>query len=398
MSEKWSPQFVFASCQHGAEVIVKNDVARLQPELRLAFSRPGFVTFKLPEGLTDWQSALPRSPFARVSGHSLGKVRGETASVTAEAVWQLPDVRAFLAEQTPVDLHVWQRDSSTPGKRGFEPGVTLLAEEVRRLLGEASPLETLREGVSTPARVSPRNRWVLDVVLVEPNEWWIGCHRTDQRTACWPGGVPRIEGPDDMVSRAYLKMSESLEWSALPLARGDTCVELGCAPGGAAQRLLESGLQVIGVDPAEVDEVVLAHPSFRHLQKRAGDVQRKEFAGAKWLFSDVNATPEYVLTAAEEIVTHGSSSIRGMILTLKLTNWELAGELPEFVERVKSWGYRDVRLRQLAFNAQEVCLVALRSRGQRRMQRRNRTSKKASSKQTHRVDSPHTELHGPRGK
>jgi hypothetical protein len=36
---------------------------------------------------------------------------------------------------------------------------------------------------------------------------------------------------------------------------------------------------------------------------------------------------------------------------------------------VQSWGYKDVRLRQLAFNRQEICLAALRSRGQRRMLR-----------------------------
>ncbi|MEQ8210944.1 MAG: hypothetical protein RH917_14045 [Lacipirellulaceae bacterium] len=390
MSNGWFPKFVFASCQYGAEVVIKNDVTKRQPELRLAFSRPGFITFKLPEGLIDWQSALPSSPFVRGSGFSLGKVSGETASAAAEAVWELPDLQEFLRTQTPVDIHVWQRDAATPGKRGFEPGVTALSEEVRCLLGETTPVEPLREKANSQATVSPRNRWVLDIVLVEPNEWWIGCHRTDKRADCWPGGVPDIELPDDAASRAYLKMAESLEWSALPISRGDKCVEIGCAPGGAAQRLLESGLQVVGVDPAEVAESVLKHPAFRHLQRRAIDVQRKEFSNSKWLFSDINATPAYTLDAVEAIVTHASSSVRGMILTLKLTNWELAEELSEVVKRVKSWGYRDVRLRQLAFNGKEVCLVALRSRGQRRLRRRRTTGKR------HRVDGPHSTVRGPK--
>jgi hypothetical protein len=58
-----------------------------------------------------------------------------------------------------------------------------------------------------------------------------------------------------------------------------------------------------------------------------------------------------------------------MILTLKLAEWSLVDELPACVERVKSWGYKDVRLRQLAFNRQEICLAALRSRAQRRIVR-----------------------------
>jgi len=32
--------------------------------------------------------------------------------------------------------------------------------------------------------------------------------------------------------------------------------------------------------------------------------------------------------------------------------------LPAFHKRVRSWGYEHVRARQLAFNRQEVCVVA----------------------------------------
>ena len=52
-------------------------------------------------------------------------------------------------------------------------------------------------------------------------------------------------------------------------------------------------------------------------------------------------------------------SIRGMLLTLKLFEWQLAEELPEYVERVRRWGYNVVQVRQLQHNRQEVCLAAL---------------------------------------
>ena len=51
-------------------------------------------------------------------------------------------------------------------------------------------------------------------------------------------------------------MAEALEWSGLPLERGQTVVELGCSPGGASQALFAQGLKVIGIDPAEVDPVI----------------------------------------------------------------------------------------------------------------------------------------------
>ena len=47
-----------------------------------------------------------------------------------------------------------------------------------------------------------------------------------------------------------------MAWSDLPLEPDDECVEIGCAPGGASQALLERGLFVTGIDPADVDPVV----------------------------------------------------------------------------------------------------------------------------------------------
>jgi 23S rRNA (cytidine2498-2'-O)-methyltransferase len=83
----------------------------------------------------------------------------------------------------------------------------------------------------------------------------------------------------------------------------------------------------------------------------------------------MNVAPSYTLDAVESVVTHKDLSIRGLILTLKLADWSLVDDLPACVERVQAWGYKDVRLRQLAFNRQEICLAALRSRAQRRVLR-----------------------------
>jgi len=52
-------------------------------------------------------------------------------------------------------------------------------------------------------------------------------------------------------------------------------------------------------------------------------------------------------------------NVRGMLLTLKLFEWKLAGTLPEYVERVLNWGFNIVHARQLQHNRQEVCVAAL---------------------------------------
>jgi 23S rRNA (cytidine2498-2'-O)-methyltransferase len=178
--------------------------------------------------------------------------------------------------------------------------------------------------------------------------------------------------PEHAVSRAYVKMEEALQWSDLPLAADDECVEIGCAPGGASQALLDRGLFVTGIDPADVDPAVLAHPRFRHLKKRGKDVRLKEFEGVRWLVADMNIAPEATLDEVESIVTHPGLAFRGLLLTLKFSDWTASSRLPQLAARVARWGFRDVRTRQLVTGGQEVCLVALRRKALRRLGRKLR--------------------------
>jgi len=182
----------------------------------------------------------------------------------------------------------------------------------------------------------------------------------------WPGGVPKIELPDEAVSRAYLKTAEGLLWSRLPIKPGDRCVEIGSAPGGSCQALLERGLHVTGIDPAVMDPAVLQHPNFTHIRARPTSLKRSEFQGTRWLTADLNVAPVQTLDAVEHIVNNRDVRVRGMLLTLKLPEWSLADQIPAYLQRVRSWGYHYVNARQLAFDRQEICVAALRARELRR--------------------------------
>lgn len=223
--------------------------------------------------------------------------------------------------------------------------------------GSGAAIEASELLVNQPAA---RGQLVLDVVLVEQNEWWVGLHRTHSIVSGWPGGMYLADLPPDAVSRAYLKIEEALAWSQLPIRPGDHVVEIGCAPGGASQALLAHGLKVTGIDPAEVEPAVLAHPRFTHLRMRGADVRRRQFSDVKWLTADMNVAPSYTLTTVEEIVTHPSVNISGLIMTLKLLDWHLAAEIPTYLDRVRSWGYAHVAARQLAHDRQEICVAAWR--------------------------------------
>ena len=316
-------QFVFMTCQPGAETALKQEVARTMPAWRPAFSRPGFLTFKVAEGppVDDKALAERNWTFAHSCGISLGKVVGAQLSEMVGQVWQLAEVLAAADSKTPIDIHVWQREAAWMWMRARSLSRRcVLRSKPHCVWPRRSVLDIERE-VPALRRAAPRNSRVLDVVVVEPGEWWIGYHQAVRRSERWPGGVIPVRLPEHAVSRAYMKMEEALQWSDLPVAREDECVEIGCAPGGASQALLDRGMFVTGIDPAEVDPAVVKHPRFRHLRKRGSDVRRHEFLGVRWLAADMNIAPGDTLDEVESIVKSPQSSIRGLVLTLKLSDW-----------------------------------------------------------------------------
>jgi 23S rRNA (cytidine2498-2'-O)-methyltransferase len=346
--------FLLVTCQIGAEAALKAELARLQPDFRFAYSRPGFLTFKVPPDrrlAPDWSLD---SVFARAHAFSLGKVTGTDIEALATETWRL------LGERPVECVHAWARDLTPPGEHGYEPTVTAEAVAAGKAIVRLAPHpDRLAAGAGDPQRSAKRGENVLDCVLVEPSEWWIGYHRAGETPSRWPGGIMPLTLPANAVSRAWLKMEEALRWSELPIPVGARVVEIGSAPGGSSQALLARGFEVTGVDPAEMHADVLGHPRFHHLRKRSTHVRRREFRKMRWLTADMNVAPQYTLDAVESIVTHAEVSIRGMILTLKLFEWELAAQIPAYLDRIRSWGYNQVRARQLVHNRQEICVAAL---------------------------------------
>jgi len=337
--------FIAFTCQRGAEPALKRELAAHCPAWRLAYSRPGFLTFKLPANrgaVNLWNLPLV---FARWRGVALGNVQGGDESALAAAAWER------IAEQKLDGLHVFAPDAAAVGYRGYVPGpndATLAAAEALRKAAPGKPVEN----ATRPGQA------VLDCVVLKRDEWWLGWHPIGPLETSWPGGVPPIALPEQAVSRAWLKMTEALLWSGFSPSPRRRWVEIGCAPGGAAEALLDRGLRVTGIDPAAVDPRVAEHPRFTWVQKKAQQVRRRFFRPFHYLVADMNVAPRYTLDSVEAIVTHPEVNVRGLLLTLKLTDWQLADELPEYCARISNWGYASVRVRQLAFNRQEVCVAA----------------------------------------
>ena len=82
--------------------------------------------------------------------------------------------------------------------------------------------------------------------------------------------------------------------------------------------------------------------------------------------ADMNVAPQTTLETVEALVTHPTVNVQGLLLTLKLLDWEMAEHIQEYLSRIRSWGYSHVRAKQLAFNRQEICVAALRRTREKR--------------------------------
>ncbi len=407
--------FIFTTSQIGAEPIIKQELALQFPDSRLAFSRPGLLTFKLPDesiqALESGKTAL-RSVFARTWGFSIGSLRGETVEELLPALWEMTGDLRFDR------IHVFGRDLHKIGDYKFEPRLTEEAYALSRTLSEAYPHNSLKsKDQREPAR---KDELVLDVILVNPipptrvaeflarrqetesdapsrlsvaqpsgvrelfdaaefheiseksrkrrngakakdrprHEWLVGWHRVQSFQSAFPGGMLDLDVPKEVVSRAWLKMEEAIRWSHFPIFDARVC-EIGSAPGGATQALLSRGCQVLGIDPAEMAPEVLKNPNFRHIRSRIAFVKRSEFRKIRWITCDVNVPPNYTLDVIESVVMHPDVNVRGMLLTLKFPDWNMGFEVKDYLARIKSWGFNIVRARQLHYSHQEICVACL---------------------------------------
>jgi 23S rRNA (cytidine2498-2'-O)-methyltransferase len=348
--------FLLCACQGGAEAALKARMAEVLPVAKAAAWRRGVVSFKLPPADASpaaSSAALPadlleRLVFARTAVHSLGQVTGVDQATLAAAAVELAGRTGFA------NVHVWPRQFEA-GPRGAE--AVAAAAESRRILLAGCGLAGALDPVATPG-----DR-VLDVVMDTPDRWWVGWHRATDPATCWPGGIyppATLPLPEAVVSRAWLKLDEAIATFGIAWGPGARVVELGSAPGGACQRLLEDGLEVVGVDPALVDSTVAAQPTFTQWRMRAREVPLRRFAGVHWLLADMNIDPKSTLESLGRVATAKGVKLEGIVATLKIPDWSRAGELPAWLAAFRDWGF-EPRAKQLPSGGREVCVVARRA-------------------------------------
>lgn len=345
-----SMHFVYATCSPACQALVKHEVAIRYPELRFAFSRPGFVSWKAPRALPsdfDFRLGLARR---------VGFGFGPTLDPSVIQGW----LDAFGERRAA--LHVFSRPAPEEQPERSADELEHIERGLRDALGEA---------LLPPDHALVPGDVVLDVVVPRESEseeaWFVGFHRHALGLSSLPGGPRASSLPEVAPSRAYCKIEEAISWQALPFERGQTVLELGSAPGGATYALLERGLHVIGVDPGDMDERVAPWADergldFLHLKKPAHTLVTTDLPRpADWLLSDMNLAPQVAVTHVAHALALVKRSVRGAVVTLKMNDLKAVASLPALEKRLATLGLGSPRLVQLPSHRKELVAVLRRS-------------------------------------
>ncbi|MFM7075787.1 MAG: SAM-dependent methyltransferase [Planctomycetaceae bacterium] len=347
--------FLLATCQPGAEEVLAVRLAAALPGSARGAWRRGVVSVRLPAAgeLLDLDLLRGRVVFARALFRCFGqahwKGEGERSAALRD---RLPEARFDALHCVPRDVRGVAAADVASSPAAVAAAAALGAEFPHARLGPARPGEI-----------------VLDCVVDGPDRWWLGWHRATTPATLHPGGYHPRALPSQAVSRAWLKLDEAIATFGIDIAPGTRVCEWGAAPGGACQRLLEAGLEVVAVDPAPLDAVVALAPGFTQWRKRARDVALRDMRGFRWLLSDMNIDPTSTLEAVGRVATAPGSTLEGLVLTLKIPDWSRAAALDEWLAAVRSWGFAP-EARQLSTGGREVCVVARRGTRPRAARRR----------------------------
>ncbi|MBY0329472.1 MAG: hypothetical protein K2X49_02220 [Acetobacteraceae bacterium] len=145
------------------------------------------------------------------------------------------------------------------------------------------------------------------------------------KTSPFVNGEARfIEDREGPPSRAYLKLWEALTRLGRWPMPGETCLDLGAAPGGWTWALARLGARVTAVDKAPLDGAVAAMPGVGWRGESAFALPPEP---VDWLFSDVICYPARLLALVRRWIAAGAA--RNIVCTVKFqgaTDHDMAAE------------------------------------------------------------------------
>ncbi|UVI27673.1 SAM-dependent methyltransferase [Paenibacillus spongiae] len=260
--------------------------------------------------------------------------------------------------------------------RGNADDLQALGELVRssRLRCENKAIAVhLRRGDGSPFPYSAADtKAVLDAILIETGcepvvqspemilsifagkeELFVGMGTPEEQLSDWPGGAIRFQREEGQISRAKFKLLEAERAFKLHFADFRDALDIGAAPGGWTHLLLERGLYVTAVDPANLHPSLAKHPRLTYWKKNASEVHLQP-GSFNLLVCDMSWSPmqmcKLILDLHEALQGGGTA-----IVTVKLMHKKPLQTIRDVMAKLETV-FTVKKAKQLFHNREEITL------------------------------------------
>jgi 23S rRNA (cytidine2498-2'-O)-methyltransferase len=324
------------------------------------------------------RQALPEA--AEVTGASV-RALAEAAFAAVEGAidrWPGPFTTHAYAPPTPPDddaptalpgaraahtrARQARRASAPEPRRGAGDGglgsrVALVEQELLALLGERRKRASRRH----EARVAPSafdERVLLAQLLLVARDRLVvsaaaprALPRGGFDLAPWPAGAAPVADDRAPPSRAYRKLEEAFQWMGAAPGPGDTCVDLGAAPGSWTLMAARRGARVLAVDRAPLAPAVARAPGVTAVAGNAFTYEPPR--PVEWLLSDVICEPERAIALVGDWLPRA----RHLVVTVKFKGRDRYGALAALTPLFDAAHPAFARVKHLAHNKNEVTVM-----------------------------------------
>jgi 23S rRNA (cytidine2498-2'-O)-methyltransferase len=282
-----------------------------------------------------------RIPFVRHLFREIGRVGLPAGTELETAVEAIVDVWVDAPVPVPdaVALQVW---ASGPVAGDFR------TDELRRALEEVLAEEGIEVGRAGKAQVLSACL-AGDLIL-------LGLNGAASALSDWPGGHVRLAKPKGQISRSEFKLEELFRTTDLRPPASGLALDLGASPGGWTRILRGYGLDVVAVDPADLDARLRDDPHIRHVRTTAGPFLDRTRDRFDVIVNDMRMEPAMSVGLMRQAAAHLAPGGL-MVLTLKLTPRGAVRQVRDALSRLEDVVAIEL-VRQLHHNRDEVTVVA----------------------------------------
>ncbi|MFD0619044.1 SAM-dependent methyltransferase [Paenibacillus sp. GCM10027629] len=235
-----------------------------------------------------------------------------------------------------------------------------VAIQIRKGSNEAGPIDlglmksAIEAGLNDTGleTVTRDSDWIVSI-FVGKDSVYVGVSTPAANLSDWSGGALRFQREEGQISRAKFKLLEAERSFGLDLAAFSEGLDIGAAPGGWTSLLLERGLKVTAIDPAEMHPSLTANRRLTVLKKNASEVKFHE-SQFDLIVCDMSWSPMQMVRLVMDLL-YALRSGGTAIITVKLMHKKPLQTIRDITEKFSE--HMEIRrMKQLVHNRDEITL------------------------------------------